>query len=178
MHHINMRCFSMLVIFSFAGMFLFAQRKPVAKKTPIVAAENTQVKNGVKFTANGFKVSEAYLVLDDESLVPEDNKVKLNQNVNLVLIIDEGWAVTDGRVYPGSKQQIKLNTGVEILNSEDLFAAFDEAGVSPEDARYITLNATITEIKDKKKNYVIVNFNVWDKKGSSTIKGSYKLYIK
>ena len=173
-----MRCFSLLVIFSFAGMFVFAQKRPVAKKAPVVAAENSQVKNGIKFTANGFKVSDAYLVLDDESLVPEGNKIELNQNVNLVLIIDEGWAVTDGRVYPGSKQLIKLNTGAEILNSEDLFAAFDESGVSPEDARYITLNATITDIKDKKKNYVIINFNVWDKKGSSTIKGFYRLYIK
>ena len=157
-----------------------AQKKKVVKKTiatKTVAVENTLIKNGIKITSKGFTVSEAYLVLDDESLVPANNKVDINQNVNMVLIIDKGWTESAGRVYPGSKQVLKLSNGVEILNSEDLFAAFDDTGVSTEDARYITLNAVITEMKNK-ANHVIVNFNLWDKKGTATLSGSYKLYVK
>jgi hypothetical protein len=154
-----------------------AQKKKHTKKHTPASTASSSYKNGIKLTSNGFTISEAYLALDDETLVPDDNKVALNQNVNMVLIIEKGWTESGGRVYPGSKQLIKLSNGFEVLKSEDLFAAFDESGVSPEDAKYITLNAIVTEIKNK-KNWVIVNFNIWDKKGSSTISGSYKLYIK
>ncbi len=180
MKNFNVRLLLLLSVLSFSGLSLLAQKKKVVKKTiatKTVAVENTLIKNGIKITSKGFTVSEAYLVLDDESLVPANNKVDINQNVNMVLIIDKGWTESAGRVYPGSKQVLKLSNGVEILNSEDLFAAFDDTGVSTEDARYITLNAVITEMKNK-ANHVIVNFNLWDKKGTATLSGSYKLYVK
>lgn len=180
MKNFNVRLLLLLSVLSFSSLSLLAQKKKVVKKTiatKTVAAENTLIKNGIKITSKGFTVSEAYLVLDDESLVPANNKVDINQNVNMVLIIDKGWTESAGRVYPGSKQVLKLSNGVEILNSEDLFAAFDDTGVSTEDARYITLNAVITEMKNK-ANHVIVNFNLWDKKGTATLSGSYKLYVK
>jgi len=180
MKNFSVRFLLLLSVLFFSGLSLLAQKKKVVKKTipaKTVAAENSLIKNGIKIISKGFTVGEAYLVLDDESLVPANNKVDINQNVNMVLIIDKGWAELEGRVFPGSKQVVKLSDGTEILNSEDLFAAFDETGVSQEDARYITLNTVITEMKNKANN-VIVNFNLWDKKGTSTLTGSYKLYIK
>ncbi|MEO7766928.1 MAG: hypothetical protein ABIS01_05860 [Ferruginibacter sp.] len=167
----------LLCILFFAAEPITAQRKRPAKKVKTGPTENNAIKNGIKLKVNGFKVSEAYLVFDDETLVPEANKVELNQNVNMLLIIDEGWTETGGKVFPGSKQVVKLNNGKEIINSEDYFAAFDETGVSIEDARYITLNTLITDEKNR-KNYLIINFRVWDKKGTAEITGSYKLYIK
>jgi|GEM_PF-2113824 len=181
MKNFNVRFLFLLSVSSFLSLSLLAQKKKVVKKTipakTTVAAENSLFKNGIKINSKGFTVSEAYLVLDDETLVPATNKVDINQNVNMVLIIEKGWTESEGRVFPGSKQVIKLSSGVEILNSEDLFAAFDETGVSPEDSRYITLNAVITEMKNK-ANHVLVNFNLWDKKGTATLSGSYKLYIR
>ena len=166
----------------------YAQKKKPVKKTgqstPIKTikkspadASNENIKNGITFKSKGFTVSEAYLFFDDETPVPSNNKVELNKNVNMLLIIDSGWTETGGRVYPGSKQILKLSNGTEILNSDELFAAFDETGVSVEDARYITLNAIVTELKNK-KNHVVVNFRLWDKKGNAEIIGSYKLFIK
>ncbi len=140
-------------------------------------ASNENIKNGIQFKSKGFLVSEAYLFYDDESPVPAGNKVGLNENVNLLLIIDSGWNEMEGRVYPGSSQVVNLNTGAEILVTEDLFQPFDEEGVATNDARYITLNTTITERVDK-KHHCIVNFRVWDKKGTGEITGSYKLFIK
>ena len=154
----------------------FAQKKAGNKSDLENTRENSFAKNGIKLKTRGFKVSEAYLVLDDESLVPEGNKVDLNQNVNMLLIIEEGWKESGGRIFPGSTQVIKQTNGALILNSEEFFEAFDETGLSPEDARYITINAKITELKYK-KNYAIVSFRVWDKKGSSEINGSYKLFV-
>ncbi|MCW3089689.1 MAG: hypothetical protein JWP81_758 [Ferruginibacter sp.] len=167
----------LLAILFFAGEPVFAQRKKPARKVRTASATNNLIKNGIQLKINGFKVSDAYLMFDDENLVPEDNKVDLNQNVNMILIIEEGWNETGGGVFPGSKQVIKLSNGKEISNSEDLFAAFDETGVSTEEARYITLNAQVTDPKTR-KNTVVVNFRVWDKKGAAEITGSYKLYIK
>ncbi|MEO6550176.1 MAG: hypothetical protein ABIN94_19390 [Ferruginibacter sp.] len=157
-----------------AGEPVFAQRKKPAKRVSTATADNNPTKNGIRLKATGFKISEAYLVFDDENLVAEGNKVNVGQNVNMVLIIEGGWNETGGRVFPGSSQVIKLNNGKEISNPEDLFAAFDETGVSTEEARYITLNASVTDAKYS-KNSVTVNFRVWDKKGSGEITGSYKL---
>jgi hypothetical protein len=149
--------------------------KPVAKAKPAVT--NTKIKNNVQLKTVGFKISEAYLVFDDGTPVPADNKVELNQNVNLLLIIDGGWKVKDSLVYPGASEKIALNTGYLVLKEDDLFASYDATGVSATDARYITLKAVITELDDKKK-FIIVSFKVWDKKSTSNVSGSYKLFIK
>jgi hypothetical protein len=49
-------------------------------------------------------------------------------------------------------------------------------GTSLENARYITLYATITKL-DKLYDYFLVSFKVWDKKTNNSLSGSYKLYI-
>lgn len=151
--------------------------KPVKKPAVAPAAPVTNYKNGIKLKAKGFKVSEAYLYFDNQSSVPQDNKVEVNERVNMRLVIDKGWSEVDGKVYPGASEVIKLNTGAVILESEDLFKDYEEEGVNPEDARYITLKAIITAMNDKKK-YVIVSFRLWDKKSTNEVTGSYKLYIK
>lgn len=135
------------------------------------------IKNDIKFTSKGFVVSEAYLVFDDENPVPQGNKVNVNQNINLLLIVDSGWSEIEGRVFPGSQQVVKSNSGEEILITEDFFSAFDETGVASNDARYITLNTMIPEIKDKRKP-LVVHFRIWDKKGSGEIKGTYNLFVR
>ena len=172
----RVRSVLLLSILFFTAIISVAQKKAVNRKISKDTPENNFAKNGIRLKSKGFKVSEAYLVLDDESLVPEGNKVELNQNVNMLIIIDEGWNETGGRVFPGSSQVIKQTNGAVIANSEELFEAFNETGVSPEDAHYITINAVVTDVKYK-KNYAVVNFRVWDKKGSAEITGSYKLFI-
>jgi hypothetical protein len=149
-------------------------KKPVAVKPAVPVST---FKNGIKLKAKGLKVSEASLYFDDESSVPQNNKIEVNQRVNMRLIIESGWSEVNGKVFPGGSEIIKLNTGAVVLESDDLFKAYDETGVSPEDARYITLKAIITSMNDKKK-YVIVSFRVWDKKSTAEITGSYKLFIK
>jgi hypothetical protein len=149
--------------------------QPVAKRAP--AAKIQQFANGIKIKSKGFVIKEASLYFDDERPVLEDNRVELNERVNMLIIIDSGWHQVNGQVYPGGSEVIKLNTGKEVLNSGDLFAAYDQTGVSPADARYIILKAKMTEMADKDK-YVIVTFRVWDKKGNAELTGSYKLFIK
>ena len=173
-----MRHLILLSICLLSFMLTFSQTKKVVKKhSSQHDTQNTIAKNGIKFTSKGFKVSEAYLVFEDENLVPEGNKIDLNQTVNILLIIDGGWQEAAGRVFPGGTQQILTAKGKVIESSEDAFSTFDTEGLTPEDARYIMLNTEITDVKSR-KNYVTVNFKVWDKKGDAEINGSYKLYIK
>ncbi len=167
---------------------LYAQKKAVVKKkTPTVVKlkvaptpkpiEELTFENGIKMNAVGLKIKSAALYFEDQSNVPEDNTVEVNQKVSMLVTLDSGWAVVDGKVYPGASEVIKLNTGATVLKSDDLFASYSETGVDPEDAKYITLKAVITSMDDKKK-FIIVSFRIWDKKGKGKINGSYKLYIK
>lgn len=161
-----------LIIFSlllFCCQLVTAQLKPGTKVV-------TKIKNGIKLNNKGFVVSSAVLYFEDGSSVPETNKVALNQKVVMLLMIEGGWSERDGMVFPGGTEEIKLNTGKVILTSDDLFKSYDETGVSVKDARYLSLKAVITEMSNK-KNYVIVKFRVWDKKGTAEITGSYKLFI-
>ena len=178
MKNLLMRHLILLSIFLLSFTITFSQsKKGVKEHTSLNNTQNTITKNGIKFISKGFKVSEAYLVFEDENLVPEGNKISLNQTVNILLIIDGGWKEAAGRVFPGGTQQILTVKGKVIESSEDAFSTFDTEGLTPEDARYIMLNTKITDVKNR-KNFVIVNFKVWDKKSDAEINGSYKLYIK
>jgi len=160
--------------------------KPVAKKpveqkpaaTISTPPEMNGYSNGIQLNVKGFTVKAAYLVFDDEKRVPADNKIDLNQQVSMRIILTTGFKEIDGKVFPGGSEKIVLSTGDVILESDDLFTAYDAVGVSPVDAKYITMKAVITEIKDK-NNAVIVSVKVWDKKsGDNEITGSYTLHIK
>ncbi len=177
MKNIFFRAVIMILFFAVLQNVAAQTTKPVvvAKAKPVAA--KTKIKNNIQLKTNGFKVSQAYLTFDDGTAVPQDNKVELDQKITLLLIIDEGWKITDGQVYPGASEKITLSNGFEVLNNEDLFTAYNEKGVTAEDARYISLKAKITKL-DNKNNYIIVKFRVWDKKGTSSLTGSYKFFIK
>ena len=162
-------------------LFLFCSavvaQPPAAKKAAPVVAGTAVISNGITVHAKGLTVQQAYLVFEDDTRLPAGNKIKINQTIILKMILSKGFKEIGGKVFPGGKQKIALSTGETILDSDDLFTAFDKTGVSPEAARYIALKAQITGIKDK-KNYVLVSFRVWDKKSSANeITGLYKLYI-
>ena len=145
-------------------------------KQPAKITNKVEIKNNIKFNSKILSITKAYLLFDDGSSVPANNKVALNQRVNMILMIKAGWSEREGRVFPGGREIIKLSDGNTVLDSGDVFKPYDESGVSTDDAAYITLKAMITKIDDKKK-YVVVNFRVWDKKGIGEVTGSYRLYV-
>ncbi|MBL0145613.1 MAG: hypothetical protein IPP48_07495 [Chitinophagaceae bacterium] len=166
------------LIFFANQQFAIAQKQPT-KITPKPKPEpvNANITNNIRLTSKGFKVAKAYLVYEDETPVLPDNKVDTNQKVILRLIIDSGWTNLEQKAYPGASEKIVMLTGEIILKEDDLFSSYTETGVDINDAKYISLMAVITKM-DYKKRQVIVSFKVWDKKGESTITGSYKLFIK
>lgn len=168
-------------IFLFAGITVFAQqpvlKKPVVKKPVASLYSFKTFENGIKLKIKGFKVKEAYLLFDDDTKVPANNTVELNQRVSMLIILDNGFVAENGMKFPGASEKIVLSNGYKVLETGDLFTAYDSTGVKPEDANFIILKAVITQLENM-KNHVIVSFKVWDKKGPDEITGSYKLFIK
>lgn len=184
----------LLCVQIFAVKYIAAQKpgikKPVAKKIgvqKIEAPENNSsvavlkeqtFKNGITLTAKGFVIQDAYLVFNDRTKVGDSNKVDLNQQVNLTLLITEGFKEVRGKVFPGGSEQILWSNGEKLVESGDVFKLYDSSGVSKVNANAIVLKAVITELNDK-RDWVTISFKVWDKRNAaSEINGSYKLYIK
>jgi hypothetical protein len=184
----------LLCVQIFAVKYIAAQKpgikKPVAKKIAVQKIEapenNSSVaflkeqtfKNGITLTAKGFVIQDAYLVFNDRTKVGDSNKVDLNQQVNLTLLITTGFIEVRGKIFPGGSEQILWSNGEKLVESGDVFKLYDSSGVSKVNANAIVLKAVITELNDK-RDWVTISFKVWDKRNAaSEINGSYKLYIK
>jgi hypothetical protein len=133
-----------------------------------------KIRNNIKLQTSGLNVSQAFLLYEDGSLVPPDNVTNVGRPVKLRLIIDGGWEKEDGNVYIGASEKIETSEGQVILDEKDLFSHMPY--ISADDARYITLTATISGL-DKLYDYFLVSFRVWDKKGKGEVTGSYKLHV-
>ncbi|MBC7829296.1 MAG: hypothetical protein H7122_16225 [Chitinophagaceae bacterium] len=152
-----------------------ADPKPVNEQKAESKKVSTKIRNGIELTTKGdLKVSQAFLLFEDGSLVPASNEARVNQVVNLRLIIDNGFTESNGKVEIGASEKIETNTGELLLDEKDLFKDLGE--IEAERAKALTLNAVITRL-DKLYDYFLVSFRVWDKKGNGEVNGSYKLYI-
>ena len=139
------------------------------------SAEKSKIRNGISIQARGINVEQAFLITEDGDLLPEDNKVKVNQKVRLRLIAS-GWAEKDGRVFIDASEKVETSDGTVVLNEKDLFRDYKD-GLAPEDVKFITLSVVITQI-DKLYDYYRVAFQVKDKSDEqNSVEGFYKLYI-
>ena len=136
---------------------------------------NSNYRNNIKVESKGVKVEQAFLMFDDDKLVPSDNKVEIGQRVRLRLILS-GWEPVNGKVALGASEKIATDEGQVVLDEKDLFANLTE-GADPKDAGVITLSAVITRV-DKLFKYFEVSYKVWDKNSSDNATGSYRLYLK
>ncbi len=136
---------------------------------------NAKIRNDIQLNAKDVKVSQAFLLYEDGTLVPATNETNVNEPVKLRLVIDEGWKQNAGKVSLGASERIETNDGLLVLDEKDLFK--DIASIDTSDAHFVTLTANISRV-DKLYDYFLVSFRVWDKNGTGEINGSYKLYIK
>lgn len=144
---------------------------------PAVKSE-AKTLNDINLSYSDVQVNQAYLAKESGDLVPADNSVTLGEKIHLVINLDKGWNETGGKSFIGASQKITTSNGTEILNSGDLFAAYDQTGIDATHAKVITLKARITSEPPTPVEYYLVDFRVWDKKGAGEIKGSYKFQIK
>ena len=140
--------------------------------------DGARIYNDIVIRANGVKVEKAYLVFADGEPGPDGNIVDFRQPVDLVITFNEGWKDNAGMVKLGVSEIIKTENGEILLNEPDLFSTLDN-GVSIEDARRITIRATI-KMKTPAAPLTTFNisFRIWDKGGEGFAEGSYKLFSK
>jgi hypothetical protein len=142
-----------------------------------VEKNGTTLTNNIELTAKGVKIKKATLLLPDNTQVSDDNMVKLNQKIKMVLFIENGWTLKEGKNYVGASEKIVSSSGQVIVDAEDLFTDYTTSGIDPEDAKLISLSAVITQ-ESGSSSYYEVTFRVWDKAGDAEITGSYKFYLK
>jgi hypothetical protein len=142
------------------------------KMTTSNLRNNIKIRNDINIKAEGIDLSQAFLLYDDGTLVPETNETGVGKPVKMRLIIDGGWKEQDGKVSIGASEKIETSDGGLVLDEKDLFA--DMPIINADDAKVITLTANISSL-DKLYDYFLVSFKVWDKNGTGQITGSYKL---
>ena len=153
----------------------FTVEKSSDESKPEAKTSSSKIRNGIELTTKGnLKVSQAFLLFEDGSLVPASNQATVNQPVNLRLIIDKGFKEENGKVEIGASEKIETNSGEVLLDEKDLFSTLGE--IESARAEILTLKAVITRV-DKLYDYFLVSFRVWDKKGDGEVTGSYKLYL-
>ena len=158
----------------FAMSFLLSCEVKI--KTGETEKQAGKFRNGIVIKENGLKVSEAYLVYDEDgSLVSNDNITDVDKKVRMILEIS-GWQEENGKVLLGASEKVSTNEGDTFLNRDDLFESYTD-GVSAEDAQQISLSVVISKA-DKIYDHFLVEFRVWDKRTNKDVAGSYKLHLK
>jgi hypothetical protein len=144
-------------------------------KDPLKTNSDADILNKIiVHEAGGLKVSRAFLAFEDGTLVPKSNKTVLRKPVYLTLVMEGGWKVKNGKVSLDASEKITTHEGEIVLNATSLFQNMPL--IEAEKANYIYLKANITGTRPDIA-YFIVNYRVWDKRGTGEVKGSYKLYL-
>ena len=185
-----MRSYSQLLLFVFCALTLSScefncsvgknKEEPVkggTVKSSTVVKDGTTITNNITLDVKGVKVKKATLLLPDNTQVSDDNMVNVNQKIKLVLFIEDGWTLKNGKNYIGGSEKIVASNGQVVVDAADLFADYTTSGIDPEDAKIISLSAVITQ-EAGSSNYYEVTFRVWDKAGTGEITGSYRFSIK
>ena len=146
----------------------------VSSTIPDNEKKNNKIRNGIILKENGLQVEEAYLVTHDGSLMSNENKIDVNEEVKMKLVMS-GWKAENDRVFAGASERVLTSEGDTVLNEPDLFKNLEH--IDANDAKYINLSVSINKIPQI-VDYFLVEFKVWDKKTNAGISGSYKLYLK
>ena len=134
-----------------------------------------KIRNGIEIQENGLHAEQAFLLKEDGTLIPDDNKVQVGERVLLRLIVS-GWTEESGVVLPEASEKISTSSGDVLLDEPALLGKSIPNGTTLENAKVLTLYATITQL-DKLYDYFLVSFKVWDKKTNKSFSGSYKLHV-
>jgi len=135
----------------------------------------SKIRNGIEIQSKGIKVEQAFLLFEDGNLIPEGNKVKVNQKVRL-RIVCSGWKAINGKVFLSGAEIVETSEGDVILNDSTLLKDYTD-GIALSDAEYLTMHVVINQIT-KLYDYYKVIFRLSDLNDKqNVVEGFYKLYL-
>jgi hypothetical protein len=138
-------------------------------------ANNNKIKNGIEINENGLHVKEAYLTNNNQSLIDDNNKVKVGERIYLRLLID-GWTLKNGRVFLDGFQKTSTSTGITLADNPSIFGLMYAGGADPQSAKSVSLYQNIGRL-DKHYDYILISFKIWDKTSNKSVTGSCKLHV-
>lgn len=130
--------------------------------------------SGLKVTNSGLSFEQAYMASDGKAL--QTDQLKLAQKVTLQLTGVKGFELIDGMAFPGASIEVLDQTGAKAMELPDLFAAYNETGVKPEDAQYLSSALTIGSPLLVGETYTFKS-HFWDKNGSGEVNGEMEFTI-
>jgi hypothetical protein len=134
------------------------------------------IKNDIELEASDVKVSRAYLSVDNGTPL-DSNVVDLKQKISCTVVADTGWTKIDGKTFIGTSERVTGSDGTVLLDAKDLFVEYDSTGLSAEDAKVITISATVSS-KIPGVDMYKVEFKIWDKKANGMITGKFKFRVR
>ena len=138
-------------------------------------SSNSKIKNGIEIKENGLHVEEAYLTNNNQSLIDDNNKVKVGERIYLRLLID-GWTLKNGRVFLDGFQKTSTSTGTTLATNPSIFGLMYAGGADPQSAKSVSLYQNIGRL-DKHYDYILLSFKLWDKSSNKSVTGSCKLHV-
>jgi hypothetical protein len=130
----------------------------------------------IVITSSGVSYKEIYLFSAGDKNVITDNNVKLNDKVYLLFEGLSGLREESGKVFPGLSIKATDDAGEQLVNYEDLFAEYSEAGINTSDfASQVSSNLVFSSLEVK--NPVHCTISVWDKKGDAKISAAFDLIL-
>ena len=134
------------------------------------------IKNDIELEASDVKVSRAYLSVNNGTLL-DNNVVNLKQEISCTVVADTGWTKINGKSFIGTSEKVTGSDGTVLLDAKDLFIEYDSTGLSAEDAKVITISATVSS-KIPGIDMYKVYFKIWDKKANGMITGKFKFRVR
>jgi hypothetical protein len=118
--------------------------------------------------AKGLTFDEVYLFSRDRGAVIRENKIRLNENAFLIIEGLNGLKEENGKVFPGLSLMARDNDNNEILNNADLFAYYNDSGLSGSDV-FSGVSSSFTPNTDEYKTPLSFVVTLWNKKSDAKI---------
>jgi hypothetical protein len=138
-------------------------------------SSNSKIKNNIEIKENGLHIEEAYLTNNNQSLIGDDNKVKVGERVYIRLVVT-GWTIKNGKVFLDASQKTSTSDGQTLAFNPSILGHVYSAGTDVNTAKYISLYQNIGKL-DKHYNYILISFKIWDKISNKSVSGSCKLHV-
>jgi len=140
---------------------------------------NFQYKNdvlsGLETKASGLSYDECGLYINDKKLTTND--VPLGDDVVCAFSGVDGFVQENGMCFIGASMIVTNEKGEEMLNEPDLFADYDEEGITPEDSKNLSMTLMTGSPMAAGEKY-IWKMRFWDKKGKGEITASATVTLK
>jgi len=131
----------------------------------------------ISVETSGVSYNETYLFSQGSNRIITDNKIGFDDNIYVIVEGLKGFKEENGMVYPGISIKIIDAANNIIVNSEDLFVKYSEAGVAAADLN-TRVSAHFSSLSGEKFiNPLHCETVIWDKKGDARIKATTNMTL-